>query len=216
MTKRTLSEPDSCLRMVDRWTAEEMCQKKLKHGPSLHTKVLLKNTLKHIQESDVDFFNMGQKQVIIEPPTKLARTDDKILDDIFNEMIFSSSDLPDPEDLQIDWSEPEPESHLYDHHCPHHVPDILEEVDHYSDEDDYVAYVLSDRTNCSVKKLQSTVTRHKINLNDNNNQENNDQSINNCESYSIDCKYGNRLEDIKPDICISLISINANKMLPCS
>jgi len=172
--KRSLEEIHPAItletRFIDRPNAEKMCKKKLKMSPNLYTKVLVKNTLKYVQESIFDCFPI-EDEPTLEPVSKMFRAnegeeddddddDDERINDILSEMILPSSNLVTPDDFSFDWPELSSESCNKENaeneacsseinHLPEikHVKDIEESL-----ETSYLEAVLRDRTNCTIIK----------------------------------------------------------------
>ena len=158
MGKRSHEEPvqpqGQHTRFIDRFNAEKLCQKKLKRTSNLYKKVLVRNTLKYVQSSNEDCFPFENFENI-EPRRKVARNDEDLIDAILTEMIFPRSVLPSPEELSLDWPTPPPAE------CQRHqdeedfdaaiVPDI--EITEDTADDEFLATIFGDRTNCTVTKL---------------------------------------------------------------
>merc|ERR1712110_1223409 len=99
MNKRKYSQLEAGDGCRDRKLAEKMCQSKLKRlsSSTLYKTVLVKNTLKFVQNSREENILFG-KEESCEPASKLRYYEDEDLindvNEILNEMIFPQSFLP--------------------------------------------------------------------------------------------------------------------------
>merc|ERR1712106_379392 len=147
--------------------AEKMCQKKLKKKSKLYQTVLLKNTLKYVQNTEYVTFACDDDLEIVEyEPFHKVRCKDISIDDIDNvlsEMLFPCP-RPPSEDFAFDWpesvserTEPKAFEASDDNLNTSVVPD--NEVLEYSSDDDYIMELLRNRTNCTVIKLDNNNNR---------------------------------------------------------
>ena len=154
MNKRKYSQLEAGDGCRDRKLAEKMCQNKLKRlsSSTLYKTVLVKNTLKFVQNSREENILFG-KEESCEPASKRKYYEDEDLindvNEILNEMIFPQSFLPSPEEMSLDW--PPPPEDLNVSIVPHivpHVEIIEDEVD-----EDFLSTILCDRTNVTITKI---------------------------------------------------------------
>ena len=137
----------------DRKLAEQMCQRKLKRlsSSALCKTVLVKNTLKFVQNSPEQSILFG-KEERNDPAKKMKyfESEDLIHDvnEILNEMIFPQSFLPSPEEMALEWPQPQRPEEELDVSIVPQVEIIEDEVD-----EDFLKTILCDRTNVTITKI---------------------------------------------------------------
>merc|ERR1712024_186897 len=137
----------------DRKLAEKMCQSKLKRlsSSTLYKTVLVKNTLKFVQNSREENILFGKEENHDEPARKKYFEDEDLIHDvneILNEMIFPQSFLPSPDEMALDWPEPPEE---LDVSLVPQVDIIEKEAD-----EEFLQTILCDRTNVTITKISDT------------------------------------------------------------
>ena len=149
MNKRKYSQLEAGDVWRDRKLAEKMCQSKLKRFSSstLYKTVLVKNTLKFVQNSPEENILFGAEESK-EPAQKKYYEDQYLIQDvneILAEMIFPHSFLPSPDEMALEW--PQPPVELDVSFVPQ-VEIIEDEVD-----EDFLRTILCDRTNVTITKI---------------------------------------------------------------
>merc|ERR1712062_699045 len=142
MNKRKHSQLEAGEGWRDRREAERMCERKLKRlsSSTLYKTVLLKNTLKFVQNSREENILFGDEESN-QPTRKMKYYEEEALihdvNEILNEMIFPQSFLPSPEELNVS---------------------LVPQVDIIEDEpdEDFLATILCDRTNVTITKISDT------------------------------------------------------------
>merc|ERR1712110_532599 len=149
MNKRKYSQLEAGDGCRDRKLAEKMCQSKLKRFSSstLYKTVLVKNTLKFVQNSPEENILFGAEESK-EPAQKKYYEDQYLIQDvneILAEMIFPHSFLPSPDEMALEW--PQPPEELDVSFVPQ-VEIMEDEVD-----EDFLRTILCDRTNVTITKI---------------------------------------------------------------
>merc|ERR1712183_617555 len=153
MNKRKHSQLEAGDGWRDRKLAEKMCQSKLKRlsSSTLYKTVLVKNTLKFVQNSREESILFGAEESN-EPAKKMKYYEEEDLlhdvNEILNEMIFPQSFLPSPDEMALDW--PQCPDELEVSLVPH-VEIIEDQVD-----EDFLATILCDRTNVTITKISDS------------------------------------------------------------
>merc|ERR1712110_222080 len=152
MNKRKYSQLEAGEGWRDRKLAEKMCQSKLKRlsSSTLYRTVLLKNTLKFVQNSREQNILFGAEGSPEPAPKKYCEDEDLIHDvnEILNEMIFPQSFLPSPDEMALEW--PQRPDDLDVSIVPQ-VEIIEDEVD-----EDFLKTILCDRTNVTITKISDS------------------------------------------------------------
>ena len=153
MNKRKYSQLEAGDGCRDRKLAEKMCQSKLKRlsSSTLYKTVLVKNTLKFVQNSREENILFGKEENHDEPARKKYYEDEDLIHDvneILNEMIFPQSFLPSPDEMALEWPQRPDE---LDVSIVPHVEIIEDEVD-----EDFLATILCDRTNVTITKISDS------------------------------------------------------------
>merc|ERR1712141_506493 len=155
MNKRKHSQLEAGDGWRERKLAEKMCQSKLKRlsGSALYKTVLVKNTLKFVQNSREENILFGKEDNHDEPARKKYYEDEDLIHDvneILNEMIFPQSFLPSPDEMALEWPQRPDE---LDVSIVPQVEIIEDEVD-----EDFLKTILCDRTNVTITKIADTAS----------------------------------------------------------
>merc|ERR1712079_567488 len=153
MNKRKHSQLEAGDGWLARKEAQAMCERKLKRMSSstLYKTVLVKNTLKFVQNSQEENILFGDEESY-QPARKMKYYEEEALihdvNEILNEMIFPQSFLPSPEEMALDWPEPPEE---LDVSLVPQVDIIEKEAD-----EEFLQTILCDRTNVTITKISDT------------------------------------------------------------